>query len=197
MSGSEVNQPRLLKGYTIHQVLHQHFPKHVDLPGSSFVLGHLHGSHSKLVTISIEQDVLAQSFRSLTSLNPLAPSRTIPKGFQETKWSIFGVGQVVLAHNGLNSFSGFIGMVERNRGYVVMEDMSLDYTVEKRSTYKSKFTVYCRCGSSSESPGFVTIMRDGWIGVLKVGNSNCKSSQFRKSCSWRDLKRPRAHLASD
>ena len=138
------------------------------------MFGHLHRSHSQLVTIPIEQDVLAQSLRSLTSLNPLAPSRTIPKGSQETKWSIFGIGQVVLAHNGFDSFSGLIGMIERNRGYVVMEDVGLDYTVEKRSTYKSKFTVYCRRGSSSESPGFITIMRDGWIGVLKVGNGNCK-----------------------
>ena len=174
MPRSEVNQPRLLKGCTIRQVPHQHFPQHIDLPGSFFVLGHLHWWHSKLVTIPIEQNVLAQALRSLTSLNPLAPSRTIPKGSQETKWSIFGVGQVVLAHNGLDSFSGFIGMIERNRGYVVMEDMGLDYTVEKRSTYKSKFTVYCRCGSSSESPGFIVVMRDGWIGVLKVGNGNCK-----------------------
>jgi hypothetical protein len=65
----------------------------------------------------------------------------------------------VLAHYGLDGFAGFVGIIEGDRGDVVMQDMGFDNAMEKRAPYESKFAINGRGGSSREGPGLVAVVR--------------------------------------
>ena len=47
----------------------------------------------------------------------------------------------MLAHHGLDGFAGFIGIVERNCGDVVVENVRFDDPMEERAPYESEFAV--------------------------------------------------------
>ena len=126
---------------------------------ASHRLLHLQRLHPEPITITVEDDVLSKTIRALACFNPLAPSRTSPKGFDEPEWAAFSVRPVVLAHYGLDGFAGFVGIIKRDRGDVVVQDMGFDYTMEERAPYESKFAINGRGGSSSEGPGLVAVVR--------------------------------------
>ena len=73
----------------------------------------------------------------------------------------------MLAHDWLDSFCGFIGVIKRNGGDEVVENMGLDNPVKELATNKSKFTIDGRCSSASKVPGMWLIMRKRWICVLE------------------------------
>jgi hypothetical protein len=78
----------------------------------------------------------------------------------------------VTSHNWLNSLSGLIRVIERNRADVVVEHVSLDNAMEKLATDKSEFAINCRSGATNIVPRCASVMGKGWICVLEVGDRN-------------------------
>lgn len=78
----------------------------------------------------------------------------------------------MFSHDRLDGFGRFIGVIEWDGGDVMMEDMSLDDAVEEVSSDESKFPIDGRCCSSCEVPGFRLVVRQGWIGVLEIGDGH-------------------------
>jgi hypothetical protein len=78
----------------------------------------------------------------------------------------------VTSHDWLDGLSRLIGVVERNRANVVVEHVSLNNTMEKLTTDKSKFAINCRSGATNIVPRCTGVMGKGWIGVLEVGDRN-------------------------
>ena len=76
----------------------------------------------------------------------------------------------MLAHDRLDGFGRLVGVIEWNRGDVVMEDVSFDDAVEQLSADESKFAIDCRCCTAREVPGLGVVMRQRRIGVLEVGD---------------------------
>lgn len=128
--------------------------------------------------IAVEEDAFGFALGSLRRLHPLAPSGALPHAFQESDGSTLDIGAVVLAHDGLDGLGGLVGVVERNGGYKVMEDVGLDDTVEEMTADEAKLAVD-GCGSTArECPGMSFVVRKGGIGVLEVRNGHYRSSQY-------------------
>ena len=75
----------------------------------------------------------------------------------------------------LDGFGSLVGIIERNRGDKVVKDMRLDNAVHEGPTDEAKFTVNGRSSAASEVPGSVLVMREGWIGMLKICDCNCST----------------------
>ena len=71
-------------------------------------------------------------------------------------------------HNRLNGFGSFVSVVEWNGGYVVVQDVGLNYPVEQRATDESELAVDGGCGAAGKGPRLGSVMRDRGIGVLQV-----------------------------
>ena len=77
----------------------------------------------------------------------------------------------------LDGFGSLIGVVERDGGDKVVKDVRLYNAVHKGPTDEAEFAVN-RCRSAtSEVPGSVLVMREGGIGVLKIGDCDCSAGQ--------------------
>ena len=63
------------------------------------------------------------------------------------------------SQNRLNGLGRFIGVIERDGGDKVVEDVSLDDSVEKRTTDEAKFTIDSCGGATSKVPSFRPIVR--------------------------------------
>jgi hypothetical protein len=153
-----------------HRV-HFNFPGRLDL----LACGELHGSNSKIVTVTEKQYPLAFPDSSLRGLNPLAPPGAVPQTPEEAQRSTLDIRAVVLAHDGLDRLGCLIGIVEWDGRDVVVKHVSLDDTVEQSATNKSKFTVN-RCGGTTDVvPARPGVVGKSWVGVLEEGDSNCLS----------------------
>lgn len=133
---------------------------------------HLDGRCAEAVVVAEEQHTLALALGTLTRFNPLAHTSALPHGLQEASRAVFGVRAVVLAHDGYDSLRSLVGIVERNRGNVVVEDVSLDDAVEKSATNEAKFTIDGGSSSASVSPGIGVVVRQRGIGVLQEGDGD-------------------------
>ena len=71
-------------------------------------------------------------------------------------------------HHRLDGFSGFVGVVEWDDGYVVVQDVGFDYPVEQGAADESELAVNGGCRSASKTPRFGSVMGDRRIGVLQV-----------------------------
>jgi hypothetical protein len=78
----------------------------------------------------------------------------------------------VLAHNGLDGLSGFVGVVERDGADVVVEDVSLDDTVEELAADETEFTVNGSGGTSNVVPALTRVVRKSWVSVLEKSDGN-------------------------
>jgi chaperonin GroEL (HSP60 family) len=58
----------------------------------------------------------------------------------------------VAAHDWLNGFGGFVGVVKWDGANVVVENMGFDDTVKKLTTDEAKFTIDCCCSSADIVP---------------------------------------------
>ena len=116
---------------------------------------------------------LSFSNSTLRWLNPLTPSSNVVQRFQETNGTIFDICAVMLSHNLLDGFAGFIGVVEWDGANVVVKNVSLYNAVKELTTNETKFTIDGCSGSTNIVPGFRSVVRECWIGVLKEGDGNC------------------------
>lgn len=93
--------------------------------------------------VPVEHHIFPDSFRTLTTLYKLAPSRTRPQTLQEANQATSGIRPVVLAHDRFDSLAGLVGVVERDGGDVVMKDMGFDDAMEEVAADETEVAVDC------------------------------------------------------
>jgi len=134
--------------------------------------GHSFRRRAESVTVTIEENTLTLALSSNAGLNPLAPTSTLPDSLEEPKRATLGIGTVVLAHDLPDGIGSFVGVIERNNGYVVVKDVGLDDAVEESATDETKLTIDRGCGSASVCPGLCVVVRKSGISVLEVGDGD-------------------------
>lgn len=78
----------------------------------------------------------------------------------------------MLTHDFLDRFRRLIRVVEWNSGYIMVENMGLDNTVEHVASDEAKFTVDGCGGSTDIGPRFTLVVGEGGVGVLEEGDGN-------------------------
>jgi hypothetical protein len=78
----------------------------------------------------------------------------------------------VASHNRLDGLGCLVGVVKWDGADVVMEDVSLNDTVEKSAADEAKLAVNSCSGATDIVPAFSTVVRKSWVGVLKIRDSN-------------------------
>jgi len=63
-------------------------------------------------------------------------------------------------------------MIERDGGYVVVEDVGLNDSVEETAADEAEFTVDRSSCTTGKSPGLGVVVRKRWVGVLQVCDSD-------------------------
>lgn len=116
--------------------------------------------------------MLVLALGTLIRLDPLAHSRALVHGLDEANWTALNITAVVLTHDWLDGLGGFVGMVERDRGDVVVEDVGLDDAVEEVTADEAKLTVDGRGRATGEVPRLASVVRERRVGVLKVGDGD-------------------------
>jgi len=134
--------------------------------------GKLGRGNTETVAVSEEKNTLALTLSTLRGLDPLAPSGAVVHGLEESNGAVLDVAAVVLAHDGLDSLSGLVGMVEGDGRDVVVKDVGLDDTVEKVTANEAKLAVDGGSGSASEGPGVGVVVRERGVGVLEEGDGD-------------------------
>lgn len=76
------------------------------------------------------------------------------------------------AHDRLDGLAGLVGVVEGNQADVVVQNVSLDDTVEKVTADEAEFTVNSRSGATGEIPGGRLVVRERRVGVLEESDGN-------------------------
>ena len=135
--------------------------------------GHLHRWNTKTVAVAEEKNAFAFTLGTLAGLDPMAPTCALPDGLDEPQRSTLSISAVVLAHDLLDRLGGFVGVVEGDRGNVVVEDVGLDDAVEERATDEAELTVDGSGGATGVGPSLRIVVRKRGVGVLKEGDSNC------------------------
>ena len=79
----------------------------------------------------------------------------------------------MVAHDGLDGFGGFVGVVERDGGDIVVEDVGFDDAVEELAADEAEFAVDGCGGASGICPGGRVVMRERGVGVLEKCNGHC------------------------
>lgn len=130
------------------------------------------GLGAQAVAVAEEQDVLAGALSRLAGLNPLAHASASPHGSDETKEAILGIGAVVLAHDGSNGIRGLVGIVKGNGADVVVQDMSLDNSVQQVTTDEAHLAINGGSGATDKVPLVTRVVRQGGIGVLEEGDGD-------------------------
>ena len=128
------------------------------------------------VAVAVEEDVGVLALGAVVGLDPLAPAGSLVHGADEAPAAILDVGAVVLAHDGLDGLGGLVGVVEGDGGDVVVEDVGLDDAVEDLATDEAELAVNGCGGTTGEVPGLAGVVREGGVGVLEIGNSDCKEN---------------------
>jgi hypothetical protein len=96
----------------------------------------------------------------------------------------------VLAHDRLDSLGSLVGVVEGDAADVVVEDVSLDDTVEKVSADKTHLTIDSGSGTADKVPLVVGVVGKSRIGVLEEGNSNYKGQYLLSKWNGSKLTEP-------
>ena len=134
--------------------------------------GDLRGRHAKTIPVAVEQHARVLALGAIVRLDPLAPTRAIVQCFQEADRSAFRIRPVMLAHHWLDGFSSLIGVVERDGGDVMVQDVSLDDAVEQLTADEAELAIDGRCGAAGKVPGRAVVVRERRVGVLEVGDGN-------------------------
>lgn len=85
----------------------------------------------------------------------------------------------MLAHNLLDGFARFVGMVEWDGADIVVQNVSLNDTVKELTANETEFAVDGGSSTTSEVPNLRLVVRESRVGVLKVGNGNCSYTLTR------------------
>lgn len=78
------------------------------------------------------------------------------------------------AHDWLDGFCGFVGVVEGDGANVVVENVSLNDAVEESATDKTEFAIDGRCGAADVVPALTGVVGKRSVGVLEVCDGNCE-----------------------
>lgn len=132
----------------------------------------LGGRHTNAVGVAVEKHALGFAPGSLGGFHPLADAGAVPHGLEESSPAGVGFGAVVLAHDLLDGLAGLVGVVEGNVADIVVEDVSLDDTVEDVATDEAEIAVNGGGGTTGEVPHLGLVVRKTGVGVLKVGDGN-------------------------
>jgi hypothetical protein len=76
----------------------------------------------------------------------------------------------MLAHNGLDRFSRFVGVVEGDGRNVVVQDVRLDDAVEELAADEPEFAVDGGGCAAGVGPCRRGVVREGGVGVLEEGD---------------------------
>ena len=79
------------------------------------------------------------------------------------------------AHDWLDGFGGFVGVVEGNGADIVVQDVGFDDAVQKIAADEAKFAVNGCSSSTNIVPTARSVMGKRWIGVLQISNRNFHS----------------------
>jgi hypothetical protein len=105
--------------------------------------------HADTISISEEEHTCILTSRALDWLHPLAGTHACPHTLQEADATTSGITSVVLSHHRLDCLGCFIGMVERNRADVVVENVGLNNAVKEGSADETKLAIDgCSCTTS-------------------------------------------------
>ena len=127
---------------------------------------------TETITVAEEQHLRILAPGTGIRLNPLAPSRTLEQGLDEADRAALSIGPVVLAHDWLDGVRCLVGVIEWDRGDVVVQDMGFYDAVEDVATDKAELTIDRSSSTTSEVPGFTGVVGKGGIGVLEVGDGD-------------------------
>ena len=128
--------------------------------------------------VAKELHISSNALRPLRRLNPLAMGVRDPDGAEKAPDAIFGVGTVVLAHDGFDSLGGLVAVPEGQFGKVVVDDVGFDDAVHKVAADEAEFAVDCGGGAAGEGPGCWVVVGEGGVGVLEEGYPYCVLSQW-------------------
>lgn len=78
----------------------------------------------------------------------------------------------MLAHYWLDGLGGLIGVVEWDRRNVVVEDVRLDDAVQEVAADEAELAVDGSGSATGKVPRIASVVREGWVGVLKVGDGH-------------------------
>jgi hypothetical protein len=95
---------------------------------------HVYRFHSYPISVSEKEHML---ICTRAGFNPLACSQISVKQLSEAPGPRNGIAAVVGSHDGLDRFGGPFGMIKRNGGDVVVEDVCVTNSVKKVSTNES------------------------------------------------------------
>jgi hypothetical protein len=102
----------------------------------------------------------------------LAPTSAGPHALQESERTSLNIGAVVASHDGLDSLSCLVGVVEWDSANVVVKYVGFNDTVEKSAADETKLAVNSCGGTTDIVPAFSAVVRESWVGVLKIRDSN-------------------------
>ena len=54
----------------------------------------------------------------------------------------------------------------------MVENVRLDDAMEELAANEAELAIDCSCRAAGEVPGRASVVRKGWVGVLKVGDRN-------------------------
>jgi len=95
---------------------------------------------------------------------------------QRVQEALLFLFMIVFTKNRLNCFGGLLGVVEGDSAKKVVDDMVIDNFVEEVTTNEAGCAVNCSQSSLGIGPGLCGVVWNSRVGVLKVRDSNCKSS---------------------
>ena len=91
----------------------------------------------------------------------------------------------MFAQDGLDGFRCLVGVVERNGGYEMMQDMSFHNAVHEVPADEAELAIDGGGCSAGEVPGIGFIMRKSRIGVLKECDPYYNGVSQVRSTRWR------------
>lgn len=145
------------------------------VPPSGFGWSQLLQWEAITIAVAEKEDAFAESLSTLGRLDPLASSSTHPHSLDETPGAAFGIGAVVTTQYWLDGFGSLVGVIERDGGDKVVKNVRLDNAVHEGPTNKAEFAVNGCSSAASEVPSCILVMREGGIGMLKIGDCNCST----------------------
>lgn len=140
---------------------------------SPYLLNNLGRGNTDTVGVAVEEHTLALTLGTLGSLDPLAGAGAGPQSLNEASHAAVGLGAVVIAHDGLDSLAGLVGVVERDAADVVVQHVGLDDTVEDVAADEAEVTVDSGGSTAGKVPYLGLVVGEGWVGVLEESDGHC------------------------
>ena len=79
----------------------------------------------------------------------------------------------MFAHDWLDGFRRFVGVVEWNRRDVVVQEVCLDDAVVQSAANEAELTIDGGSGAARKVPRVALVVREGRIGVLEESDAHC------------------------